>query len=288
MPYFVRWIRKYQNYFFVLILCIYILSLVIYYPFYNQLRLSLERSAPEIFYLARLVSPGNKYFPIIPPKKSYSIILIGDSLTDILGLYGDQLRKDLRFYYPDKNINVENYGFGSTNILSVDQRLEKTTIYNGRTFSPILSKDFDLVLIESFGNNPLSQYPLEEGLKKQNDALDKIVNKINKTHPHSVIAFVATIAPLKDAYGKGAINLTNEQRQAFVNERIAYIKNHILYAQKHNIPLINIYKDSLTPLGDGNPNFFNESDHIHPNQNGVDFISQEISDFIFLNRVFPL
>jgi len=119
--------------------------------------------------------------------------MVGDSMTEYLG-NSDEIRANLKKYYPDKSVEVLNYGFGSTNILSLQERLEKKTFFN-REFRPILDIDFDLILIESFGNNPLSQFPLSEGLQKQNEALDKIVESIKSGNPRAKIAFVATIAP---------------------------------------------------------------------------------------------
>lgn len=60
-----------------------------------------------------------------------------------------------------------NYGFSSTNILSVQERLEKDSTHSGRIFQAVNSIPFELILIESFGHNPLSDHPLEEGLRLQ-------------------------------------------------------------------------------------------------------------------------
>ena len=66
-----------------------------------------------------------------------------------------------------------------------------------------------------------------------------------------------------------------------------YIKNHIAYAKAHNIPLIDIYDKSLTPEGDGDLSNINPNDHIHPSFKGIDFISQEIANFIYENQILP-
>ena len=91
----------------------------------------------------------------------YTIVLVGDSMTEVLG-NSDELRKYLDEYYPNKTFEVLNYGFGSTNILSLPQRLTEKT-FHGREFRPITDIDFDLIIIESFGHNPLSDLPLKEG-----------------------------------------------------------------------------------------------------------------------------
>lgn len=215
--------------------------------------------------------------------QDFTIVMVGDSMTEKLG-NSDEIKAYLKKDYPNKTFEVLNYGFGSTNILSVQDRLEKET-FHGRVFRPILDIDFDLILIESFGNNPLSQFPLEVGLKKQTEALDKIVETLKKESPRAKIVFVATISPNKNLYGKGQVDLTSEVRTKWAEERIAYIKNHIKYANDHQIPLINIYEKSLDANGDGKLDYLSSADYIHPSPTGVYFISGEISKFIFENKI---
>lgn len=217
--------------------------------------------------------------------QDYTIVMVGDSMTERLG-NSDELMGYLKKYYPNKTFQILNYGFGSTNILSIEDRLKRQTYY-GRVFMPILDIAFDLILIESFGHNPLSEFPLNEGLKKQTEALDKIVTLIQKETPKAKIVFVATISPNKRRYGEGEVDLSPEKRLEWANERIAYIKNHIEYAQSHQIPIINIYEKSLNKDGDGNLDYISSLDFIHPSPSGVYFISENIAKFIFENKILP-
>jgi len=221
-----------------------------------------------------------KYF------QDYTIVLVGDSMTEKLG-NSDELRMYLKKYYTDKTFEVLNYGFGSTNILSVQERLEKTT-FHGRDFRPILDIAFDLILIESFGNNPLSEMPLDQGLKKQTEALDKIMEATRRENPKAKIAFVATIAPNRYSYGKKLVDLTPEKRAQWADERTQYIKNHIDYANAHQIPLINIYQKSLKGNEGGSLEYLSSDDYIHPSPNGVYFISEEIAKGIFEQKLLTL
>lgn len=207
-------------------------------------------------------------------------------MTEILGNF-DELKNYLKKDYPNKTFLLLNYGYGSTNILSVQERLEKQTQHVGRAFQAINDIDFNLILVESFGHNPLSEYPLGEGLKKQTEALDKIVQTITQKHPKSSIVFVATIAPNSKRYAEQSINLTPEERMKWAEERTAYIKNHIDYANSHNIPLINVYEKSLNNEGDGNIDYINTKDFIHPSPSGVYLISEEIAKFIYQNKLLP-
>ncbi|MDP3733194.1 MAG: SGNH/GDSL hydrolase family protein, partial [Candidatus Daviesbacteria bacterium] len=168
-----------------------------------------------------------------------------------------------------------------TNILSLPDRLQNLTNYNGRISEPILNTDFDLILIESFGHNPLSQYSLDEGLKKHNEVLDQAIEMIKQRQPRARVILLATIAPHADRYAEGVANLTTEERKKWAKERISYIENHIDYAKLHKLPVIDA-------RGGGNIDYINTNDFIHPSVTGIQFISKEIADFIFKNRVLPL
>lgn len=229
-----------------------------------------------------VASPTTSLQGKVKYPEDYTFVLLGDSMTAALG-NSDELRSYLTKYYPDKTFEFLNYGFGSTNILSVEKRLTEPTTYD-RVYRPILNIDFNVILIESFGHNPLSDYPLDEGVKKQNEALDKIVSLISKSNPKATILFVATIAPNRRRYGEGQVDLSPEQRAKWADERSDYIKNHIKYAQDHNIPLINIYEKSLID-GDGNLEYIDNANYIHPSPSGVIFISQQIADFIYKNKI---
>lgn len=218
-------------------------------------------------------------------SQDYTIVMIGDSMTEALG-NSDELKKFLADYYPGKSFEVLNYGFGATNILSVMDRITKETEH-GREFRPIEDIDYDLVLLESFGENPLSQYGLDEGLQQQTQELDKIVSKLKETNPKGKIVFVATISPNKVVFAQNSIDLSTEKRADWVKERIAYIKNHIAYAMSQQIQVINIFEKSLLENGDGNSEYISTDDYIHPSPKGIIFISQVIADYIYRYSIFP-
>lgn len=216
-------------------------------------------------------------------SQDYTIVLLGDSMTERIG-NSDELRANLKNYYPNKTFEVLNYGFGSTNILSVQKRLESETFF-GRAFRPITEIDFDLILVESFGHNPLSEFPLQEGLQKQTEALDNIVRIIKENNIHAKIVFFGTIAPSKKHYSEGLTDLAPEVREKWAVERINYIQNHMNYAKTHNIPYIDILSKSLNSDGDVNLDYIS-NDYIHPSPKGIYLISDEIANFIFENHIF--
>lgn len=226
--------------------------------------------------------------PTIKPAEAYTLIFVGDSMTDTLRPFDNDLRERLARYYPTKIFGIFNYGFGASNILSVPEKLEKETTYQGVEYPAILKREFDIIFIESFGHNPLSEYPLEEGLKKQEETLDKIVADIRKTHScKSHIVFIATIGPDIKTYAQGAANLTSEQRKEWVAERRAYIENHIRYAEKNGIPLINIYEQSQDISKNPKAGYVETQTNIHPSETGAKFINESIVEFIFNNSLLP-
>jgi len=144
--------------------------------------------------------------PSVEKKQVYKIDMIGDSMTAALGPHGGGLSEYMNSLY-NKNVQdpqrivINNYAI-SSNILAVDNELSQKITISEYTFGPLLSEDFDLILVESYGYNPLSQFGVEEGIKQQNLALDKLMTKLITTHPHAAIAFVATIAPNRENYAK--------------------------------------------------------------------------------------
>jgi lysophospholipase L1-like esterase len=235
-------------------------------------------------------SPTPYQFPYQVPtllkNQSYRIVVVGDSIVEWLGLNANDLRLDLIKYYPDSEFVTYNYGYSATNILTLPDRLTTKTL-NGKTENPsILDQDFDLIIIESFGYNPLSEYPLPEGLKKQEEVLEKSVRLILSRRPKAVLLFMTPIAPDPINYAKGIYALSLEQRRAWVAERIAYIENHKQFAMNRGIPVIDIYTSSLLPDGSVNRTYIAE-DNIHPSQKGIKFIANKIAEYIYNNKVFP-
>ncbi len=228
--------------------------------------------------------------PKIEKKDVYTIFMVGDSMTLALGPHGGSFNKFINELYKNvhRGILIDNYASGSTNILSVNEEMTTKTTYWDSTFEPLLSRDFDLILVESFGYNPLSQFGIDGGIKKQTQALDELMKTLITTHPNAAIVFVATISPNKENYAKKILlNIATKDRIAQAEERIAYIKNHISYAKTHNIPVINIFEKSLNAQGDGDLSYIDLYDYIHPSGKGVDFIGHEIANFIWDNQILP-
>ena len=273
---------------FILLYC-FLFSIIIFPVFYLNIELSLERLfAYPIYRVRSVVSRLHLTYPQVKPAKTYTIVLVGDSMTDVLRLGENNLRSYFKKFYSNKFVNILNYGFGGTNILSLQDRLEKQTKYLETIYPSILDKKPDIILIESFGNNPLSQFPIDLGLKKQEEALDIFMKTVQEGNSGSIIIFMGSIAPNKKKFAEGVLNLTSIQKEKWVYERDAYIKNHIKYAKKHNIPLINIYEKSFDKNGDGDLKYISKYDYIHLSSEGIYFTNKEIANYIIGQRFLPL
>lgn len=246
----------------------------------NNIRLNTEVAGPTI-------NPFPYKPPKIQTKRSYLTYLVGDSMTEALGTNADGLRLKQISNYPNSEFVNYNYGFGSTNILSLNERLLYETTYLGTKFPPILEQGFDLIIIESFAYNPLSEFSIEDGLKNYEAALDGAVKQIIRAKPNSVLALMTPVAPNKENFAKYSRDLTQEVRLKWVEERESYIKKLIEYANKNHIPLIDVYAASQDENGNGNLKYIDSSDFIHPSKEGVGLIEQSIADFIFENKIFP-
>ncbi|MCJ7713425.1 SGNH/GDSL hydrolase family protein [Candidatus Bathyarchaeota archaeon] len=258
--------------------------------FYDQSKLTVPVIKNLVTQNIPTLVPFNPFpyqWPTIPKKNSFVTVLVGDSMVKALGRNANQLRLDLIKYYPGHEFVNYNYGFGATNILSLPKRVNEQTTDDGENYPPILKERFDLIIIESFAYNPLSDFSIQEGLQKQTETLDNAVKQIIKAHPNSVVAIMVTIAPSEEYFAQGVYDLKPEERQKWVEERISYIDNAISFARERNLPLINVYEKSFMEDGKANLKYINPDDFIHPSAEGVRFISQTIADFIYESKIFP-
>ncbi len=236
------------------------------------------------------ITPTPYQFPYIPPmitkNQSYRIVIVGDSMVEWLGLNANVLRLNLKKYYPDSEFVTYNYGYSATNVLTLPDRLTMVTKNRETQNNPVLDQDVELIIIESFGYNPLSEYSLEDGLKKQNEILEESVRLILAKRPKTALAFMTPIAIDPINFAKGSYDLSPDQRKQWVTERIAYIDNHRKFAKEKGIPVIDVYPISLMKSGLVNKTYVSD-DHIHPSQKGIGLMSKAIADYIFENKIFP-
>lgn len=224
--------------------------------------------------------------PVIPKAQSYRMVIVGDSIVGTLGPNANVLREALIVYYPSSEFVTYNYGYPSTNVLDLYERLTEGSQNDSKTNIPVIDLEVELIIIESFGYNPPSEYPLPEGLKKQNEELEKSVALILSKKPNVALAFLTPIAPDPVTYARSTRDLTPEMRKSWVEERIAYIDNHRKFAEERSIPVIDVYKASLKPDGTVDRTYISD-DFVHPSKKGIELISKTIADYIFTNKIFP-
>lgn len=221
--------------------------------------------------------------PTIPKKDHYTIFFVGDSMTEGLGPHPSRFSDLINAAYPNTSFITDNYSVGGHNVTTLPDLLNTPKEFNNGWEKAALKREFDILVIESFGHNPLSDFPLEEGLVVQKNILTQMMTTITRDHPQAVVIFLATIGPSDERYGDGLLNLTPELKADFVRERKAYIENHIAYAIEHGIPLLNLYATAREPDGKVKLAYLRASDHLHPSQAGVDWIQEEIAEFIVEN-----
>ena len=259
--------------------------------FLFQTKAVMVKGIPTFIFLPTFTptpTPFTTYvIPKIAKKDYYRIVMVGDSMTQVLSIHGGELSDDLNTLFQStpghQKILIDNYAVGGKNITQIESQMQNAT----DQLPALLSSDFDMILIESCGYNPLSSLGIDNGLKKQSQTLLDLVQLLLRTHPKAAIVFVATVAPNKETYAEDEGLKTIAERTAEANERSDYIKNHMAFANTYHIPLIDIYSPSLISNGDGNLKYINPGDHIHPSQTGVDFIASTIANYIYNSSILP-
>lgn len=225
--------------------------------------------------------------PQLPDKPSYTILLIGDSMIGALGPQSDRFRQRIELEYPNKVFGIFNYGAPSHNIKFLNQALHTSVDTVSQQQPAILDRQFDILIIESFGYNPLSDYSISEGTTLQTQILQTAMSEITNTHPESLVIFLGTIAPDLKNYGVGVVDLSADSRRQWAEERRAYIENHLYFARQHNIPIIDAYHASMDEAGNTIEKYVDQGDHIHPSFEGVELMSTKIMEYLVNNKIIP-
>jgi lysophospholipase L1-like esterase len=218
-------------------------------------------------------------------KATQTIALLGDSMIDTLGPATDIINTSLKEVYPKTQFTFLNYGVGATNIEYGLERLTHDYTYLGQQIPALLSKQPDVVVIESFAYNPLSGGIKD--LDKQWLTLGTIVTLIKTSLPKTKIVIAATISPNAKVFGDGApaISFSAQDKIERVNVIQKYLENAIHFAQSFHLPLADVYHESLISGGNGNPQLINSGDHIHYSEEGRRLFAQKVAQAIIENRL---
>lgn len=222
-------------------------------------------------------SPSTIVYPK-PSKTSYTIAAFGDSMVETMGENLDYLDKSLKGKYPDTNFKLYNYGIGSQNVVEGLARFHNPFSYKTRNYPPIDKINADIIIISSFGYNPLSPYDRDKHWLN----LKNLVLEARKTGAKAYI--LAEIAPLKSGFGKGpgGIDWTDEMIKVQVEHIIEQLDNAVGLADNLKVPLINAYAQSKVDGKYGNPIYVGTHDGIHPSIEGEIFMADIISSVIKL------
>lgn len=280
--------KKITQVLIILILIIILESVLIFFkpqePKASKLQVSMPFATPTD-------TPFTTYKkPILSPSDRYDIYLIGDSMMHAFGPRGGIFNELLSQSYPGTFFEISNYAEANQSILLLPDRLQQSVqADHDLLLKPILEADPkpNLIIIESFGYNPLSHLGIKNGLIKQEEVLTTVMTTLTNRFPDAIIMFFAVIAPDKKTYGANSTGSNADARWAQAEERIEYITNHIQYADAHNIPLINAYAESLDAQGDGDTKYINPDDNIHPSAEGLAFMARIMTRRIMEENIFP-
>ena len=208
-------------------------------------------------------------------KGKLTVAVLGDSMIDTMGPGLPDLKQELIRRFPGTSFTLLNYGVGASNIESGLNRLTNGYTYLGETKPALLSQNPDILVIESFAYNHWGN--TQSDLDRQWLNISKIIEVAKSHHPGIKIVLAATIAPHCPDYTDGSANLPPERKYAECATVKAYLQNLVNFASSQHFPLADAYHSSLTGE-DGNPQYINQGDHIHPSAAGRLLFSQKVAE----------
>lgn len=230
------------------------------------------------------IKPEDESHASSPLSGAYTIALLGDSMIDVMQPGLPQLASVLKKFYPQAKFKLLNYGVGATNIDYGLTRLTTGYIYLGQNFSPLLSQNPDIIVVESFAYNHRGNN--QSDLDRQWLALGKIIETI-KNQSQAKIILAATVGPDETTLCDGidGISLSPGEKQEKAQTIRAYLQNLINFANSQDYPLANAYHASLDSQGNGKSVYVNAGDHLHPSGPGGELFAQKIAEAIYKNNL---
>jgi len=227
---------------------------------------------------------SNKIPPIGGFANPITIAVLGDSMIDTLKPNIPQLAIALKKHYPNQFFNIQNYGYGASNIEHGLFCLNNDHQYLGKNIPSLISQNPDLIVIESFAYNNFGNS--QQGIDRHWLGLETITNIIKKESPNTNILLATTIAPNSIIFGNGIpdVNWTSLEKIEKTNTIKLYLQNTINFTTSQNFPLANAYTPSLIN-GQGNLDFISKSDSLHPSDSGAKFFCDILAKSIFDNKL---
>ncbi len=213
-------------------------------------------------------------------NQQMKIVILGDSMVDVLGEDLSYLRQELENYFPNIDFQFYNYGVGATDIEYGYERLTESYQYKNKRFPPLLSIKPDILIIESFAYNNFGYG--QEGLDKHWLLIAEIIGKVREATPGTKIILAATIGPNSKIYGDGISGLHWNQAQKLIKAETVrqYLSNMVNFAESQGYPLVNAYRASVDISGEGRPIYIDPEDNLHPSKNGKELFCEHLADKI--------
>lgn len=241
------------------------------------------RNQKSVLGIQNTPEPTPSLAPVLQ-KENLRIALLGDSMIDTVDDI-PELQDELKKTYSNISVEILNYGVGATNIDYGIERVTHDYDYLGNHFPALQTTNPDIVVIESFGYNP---YPFDNGaLDKHWLALAKLVDVVKTTMPQAKIVMAATIAPNANVFGDGAPGLSFGPEDKYKRTRVikSYLESTTRFAAGQYLPLADAYHESLEKDGNGNIDYINEADHIHPSGEGRKLFAQVLAQALIENKL---
>jgi acyl-CoA thioesterase-1 len=173
----------------------------------------------------------------VEKTKNYTVLALGDSLTEGLGVkQSDNYPSILEKFLPD-NIQVINAGLSGETSSGLKSRLNW-----------VLTQKPDLIILNIGANDAMRGLPLELTLTN----IDQIINTIKLSNADVILAGMQ----IYDNLGKEYVN--------------GFSEIYPQLAKKHNLLLIPFFLEGVA----GDPRF-NQADMLHPNAQGYKIIVEK-------------
>lgn len=233
---------------------------------------------------ASVIAAPSSASPSGTRKRTMTIAILGDSMTDTLGPELPEIRQRLTAHYPGSTVTLLNYGVGGTNIEYGIRRISEGYEYLGQRNPALATRQPDVVVIESFAYNPIPDEP--DQLTRHWMDLAKAVDTVRAAIPDARIAIAATIAPNSRIFCDGAsgLSFSPEEKSSRTTLIKSLLDNTVRFARGEHLPLADAYHPSLV-YGEGNTRYINAGDHIHYSPEGRAFFSGIIAETIIRDRL---
>ncbi|MCJ7740177.1 SGNH/GDSL hydrolase family protein [Candidatus Microgenomates bacterium] len=161
--------------------------------------------------------------------------------------------------------------------------MTNSTRYLDKEFPALLSYKPDILVVESFAYNHWSGEIFN--FDRQWLTIASIIDTIKKDSLETKIILGAAIAPNGQVFGDGKLNWPQDLKWNAATITKAYLQNLVNFATSEHYPLADAFHPSLDSAGNGLERYIDQSDHLHPSNEGKLLFSQKIVEAIVKNEL---